>query len=109
MVQEGQAIPNSFNDESKIIVEQIGKVYNSKKGSGNRERQFTALENVNLKVKKGEFLTIVGPSGCGKSSLLDIIAGLAAPTSGEILIDKRKVVGPGLDRGIVMQGYALFP
>jgi NitT/TauT family transport system ATP-binding protein len=60
-------------------------------------------------VKKGEFLVLVGPSGCGKSTLLDILAGLAHPTSGAVYIDGKQVTGPALDRGIVMQGYALFP
>jgi NitT/TauT family transport system ATP-binding protein len=67
------------------------------------------LKDFNLKVNKGEFVALVGPSGCGKSTLLDILAGLAQPTSGSILIDGKKITGPALDRGIVMQGYALFP
>jgi len=76
---------------------------------GDGKREFTAVDNLNLKVKKGEFLTIVGPSGCGKSTFLDILAGLSAPTRGEIYIDGHAVTGPALDRGIVLQGYALFP
>ena len=52
---------------------------------------------------------MVGPSGCGKSTLLDLLGGLTKPTSGEILIDGNPIVGPGLDRGIVFQQYALFP
>nr|WP_315967832.1 ABC transporter ATP-binding protein [Planotetraspora sp. A-T 1434] len=70
---------------------------------------FTAIEDVTLDVREGEFLTLVGPSGCGKSTLLDLVAGLAAPTSGEILLDGTRITGPGLDRGIVFQQYALFP
>ncbi|WP_370023346.1 ABC transporter ATP-binding protein [Planotetraspora sp. GP83] len=70
---------------------------------------FTAIEDVTLDVREGEFLTLVGPSGCGKSTLLDLVAGLAAPTSGEILLDGTPIAGPGLDRGIVFQQYALFP
>jgi NitT/TauT family transport system ATP-binding protein len=60
-------------------------------------------------VKYGEFLTIVGPSGCGKSTLLDLISGLAFPDEGSISIDGKEITGPDLDRGFVMQGYALFP
>jgi NitT/TauT family transport system ATP-binding protein len=60
-------------------------------------------------VRDGEFLTIVGPSGCGKSTLLDLLAGLSQPDTGSIFIDGKKVTGPALDRGFVMQGYALYP
>jgi NitT/TauT family transport system ATP-binding protein len=70
---------------------------------------FTALSGISLSVREGEFLTLVGPSGCGKSTLLDLLAGLTSPTSGRILIDGVPVEGPGLDRGIVFQQYALFP
>jgi NitT/TauT family transport system ATP-binding protein len=68
-----------------------------------------ALENFSLNVRTGEFISIVGPSGCGKSTLLDIIAGLTRAQGGRIEIDSQEVTGPALDRGIVMQGYALFP
>jgi NitT/TauT family transport system ATP-binding protein len=68
-----------------------------------------ALEGVTLDVAPGEFLTLVGPSGSGKTSLLDILGGLSQPTEGQVLVDGRPVTGPGLDRGIVFQQYALFP
>ncbi|WP_327106507.1 ABC transporter ATP-binding protein [Nonomuraea glycinis] len=70
---------------------------------------FTALSGVSLSVAGGEFLTLVGPSGCGKSTLLDLLTGLSTPTRGEIRLDGVPVTGPGLDRGIVFQQYALFP
>ena len=70
---------------------------------------FVALDDISLDVPAGQFLTIVGPSGCGKSTLLDLVAGLTRPTSGEITLDGRPVTGPGLDRGVVFQQYALFP
>ncbi len=72
-------------------------------------REFTAVENIEFSVKRGEFITLVGPSGCGKSTLLDLLLGLSTPTKGRILIDNREITGPGLDRGIVFQQYALFP
>lgn len=72
-------------------------------------QSFTALENLNLSVKEGEFVCIIGPSGCGKSSLLSVISGLNKATSGKVLIDGKEVKGPGKDRGIVFQHYSLFP
>ncbi|MDD1702544.1 MAG: ABC transporter ATP-binding protein [Methanoregula sp.] len=68
-----------------------------------------ALKEVNLQVNAGEFLVIIGPSGCGKSTFLDIVGGLSRPDDGDILIGGKPVKGPGLDRGIVFQQYALFP
>lgn len=96
-------------DEGKIILENISQVYRRKKSNGEVPSEFTALSNINMRVKKGEFVAIVGPSGCGKSTLLDILAGLTPPASGEIHIDGKRITGPALDRGIVLQGYALFP
>jgi NitT/TauT family transport system ATP-binding protein len=92
----------------KIVAKHISRVFHTKR-PGDRKQEFTAVKDLNLNVKKGEFVTIVGPSGCGKSTFLDILAGLSEPSSGEIFIDGRRIRGPALDRGIVLQGYALFP
>ncbi|MEV0245706.1 ABC transporter ATP-binding protein [Nocardia sp. NPDC050712] len=70
---------------------------------------FTAIEDISLDVRAGEFLVLVGPSGSGKSTLLDLLGGLTKPSSGEILLDGAPITGPGLDRGVVFQQYALFP
>jgi NitT/TauT family transport system ATP-binding protein len=69
----------------------------------------TALRNVSFSVHRREFLCVIGPSGCGKSTLIRLIAGLETPTSGRLLLDGREVSGPGPDRGMVFQGYTLFP
>lgn len=67
-----------------------------------------ALDGIDLHVERGELVCIVGASGCGKSTLMSIIAGLTEPTTGEVLIDGKTVVGPGTDRGLVFQSYSLF-
>jgi NitT/TauT family transport system ATP-binding protein len=68
-----------------------------------------AIDKISIDVPKNEFAVIAGPSGCGKSSLLYLIAGLARPSGGEILLDDREIVGPGRDRGMVFQSCTLFP
>ncbi|TFB53624.1 ABC transporter ATP-binding protein [Cryobacterium tagatosivorans] len=71
--------------------------------------QFVALDNVSLDIADNEFVTVVGPSGCGKSTLMNLLAGLDEPTSGKAVVDGKVVTGPGPDRGVIFQQYALFP
>ncbi len=69
----------------------------------------TALANVDFAVRRRDFLTVIGPSGCGKSTLVRILAGLEPASSGAVLVDGVPIDGPGRDRGMVFQGYTLFP
>ena len=69
----------------------------------------TALKDINFKTYKREFVCVIGPSGCGKSTLIRTLAGLETQTSGRMLLDGKEVHGPGPDRGMVFQGYTLFP
>ncbi|MFF5994047.1 ABC transporter ATP-binding protein [Lysinibacillus sp. KU-BSD001] len=94
----------------KIRIERLTKTFEVRDPKNKRlTKQFTAIENMDFRIDEGEFLTIVGPSGCGKSTLLDLLGGLSTASTGRILIDGREITGPGLDRGIVFQQYALFP
>ena len=68
-----------------------------------------ALDNINLQVDEGEFVTIVGPSGCGKTTFINLCDGLLKPTAGQITIDGKQVTGPGTDRGMVFQDSCLMP
>ncbi|MDO8213596.1 ABC transporter ATP-binding protein [Conexibacter sp. CPCC 206217] len=71
--------------------------------------ELTALSGVDLDIRRGEFVAIVGPSGCGKTTFLNVVAGLVKPASGWIEINGREVEGPGPDRAMVFQDYALMP
>jgi len=88
----------------KLRVDKVTLQYKTPSGS-----TFTALDNVSFEVPDQQFAVLVGPSGCGKSSLLYLTAGLAEPTSGDIYVGGQQVDGPGADRGMVFQGYTLFP
>ena len=92
----------------KISFRQVRKEF-AVRADGGTARHFVALDDITLDVAAGGFLTLVGPSGCGKSTLLDLLGGLTIPTGGTILLDGRPISGPGRDRGIVFQQYALYP
>ncbi|MFI0937637.1 ABC transporter ATP-binding protein [Streptomyces sp. NPDC021020] len=102
---------------SGIVFEQVSKSFPVREERGARNGRtrkggsadFAAVRDVSLEIAAGEFLAVVGPSGCGKSTLLDLLGGLAEPTSGRVLVDGKPVRGPGLDRGVVFQQYALLP
>lgn len=87
-----------------ISIENVEHVYRPPRG-----RPVQALNRISLDVKEREFLALLGPSGCGKSTLLYLLGGFMPLQSGEIAVNGQKVVGPGPDRGIVFQHFALFP
>jgi len=89
---------------AQIIVKDVCHRYRPSVG-----RDVLALENVSLEVPEREFLALLGPSGCGKSTLLYLIGGFLPIETGKILVDGKPVTGPGPDRGIVFQNFALFP
>ncbi|PRY08594.1 ABC transporter ATP-binding protein [Paraburkholderia sp. BL25I1N1] len=86
-----------------LEVRDLGKRFKAAQG------ECTALDGISFKTHRREFVCVIGPSGCGKSTLVRILAGLEAQTSGSVLLDGKPVQGPGADRGMVFQGYTLFP
>lgn len=86
-----------------LEVKGLGKIFDAAK------KETVALNDIGFRTHRREFLCIVGPSGCGKSTLIRILAGLETQTSGEVLLEGKPVRGPGRDRGMVFQGYTLFP
>ena len=90
--------------KKKISIEGVKKRFQSHDG-----KEVIALNGVNLSIYENEFVCVVGPSGCGKTTLLNIIAGLEHASEGKVLINGNPIVGPGNDRGVVFQQYALFP
>src|SRR3954454_21732948 len=86
-----------------ICVKNLNKRYRARDGD------VPALADVDIEVSEGEFVTIVGPSGCGKSTLLYILVGFLGADGGTIEVNGKAVTGPGVDRGIVFQEYALYP
>ena len=89
---------------AKLRVDNVSLHYANRKGGIT-----VALDKVSFDVPEKQFAVLVGPSGCGKSSLLYLAAGLSEATSGRILLDGKPIDGPGADRGMVFQGYTLFP
>jgi ABC-type nitrate/sulfonate/bicarbonate transport system ATPase subunit len=91
---------------AKLVVDGVSKTFPAR---GRRRPAVTALEGIDLQVSDGELVCLLGPSGCGKSTLLSIMGGLDTPSAGAVTVDGDVVVGPGSDRGMVFQGYSLFP
>jgi NitT/TauT family transport system ATP-binding protein len=91
----------------KLQVRNLSKKFKST--SSNKSEYVIAIENIDLTISDGEFVSIVGPSGCGKTTLLNILAGLDKPTEGEIILNGHEIDGTGPDRIMVFQENALFP
>lgn len=90
--------------KQQMVIKNLSLSYQDKKGE-----QILALKNLSLSINKGEFIAVVGPSGCGKTSLLYLLGGLMHPSKGDILLNGKKVKGPGKDRSIVFQDSLLLP
>ena len=88
---------------SDLISQNLNMIFKTPKGE-----TVHALKDVNFTLRKGELLTVLGPSGCGKTTLLNITAGFLRPTSGQIILGKNEINGPGVERGMVFQQGALF-
>ena len=89
--------------EKYVAVESVSQIFDTARGP------FTALNDINLTIRKGEFVSLIGHSGCGKSTLLNLIAGLTKPSSGVLICDQREIAGPGPDRAMVFQNHSLLP
>jgi NitT/TauT family transport system ATP-binding protein len=93
-----------MNEAGHIVIDRVSHVYRPARG-----RPVLALDNVSLAVRDREFVALLGPSGCGKSTLLYLVGGFLPVEQGAILVEDRPIAGPGPDRGIVFQHFALFP
>lgn len=98
-----QSLKTATQRGSFLNIQNVSKVYPTKKGP------YTVLQNVNLSVDQGEFICVIGHSGCGKSTLLNMVSGFATPTSGDVLLQGKRITKPGPDRMVVFQNYALLP
>ena len=86
-----------------LNISKIDMVFPTPKGD------FTALKNVDLQIKKGEFISLIGHSGCGKSTVLNVVAGLYQATKGGVLLNNKEVTEPGPERAVVFQNHSLLP
>ena len=93
----------SLNQDAFLTIDNVAKIYPTKTGS------YTVLQNVSLKINKGEFICLIGHSGCGKTTLLNMVSGFSQPSIGQVRVNGKPVVKPGPDRMVVFQGYALLP
>ena len=116
--QADQASPPSYRDQEPGVQARFAKLYERPvvldvqgvtRVFDGEDGPVVALENISFRAHRRELLCVIGPSGCGKSTLGRILAGLDEPSAGTALLDGREICGPGPDRGMVFQGYTLFP
>jgi len=88
---------------ARIVFERVSLEFQTQRGA------LRVLDNVSYRIADGEFVAVIGPSGCGKTTMLNMLAGFLAPTSGQVLIDAKPVLGPGPERGVIFQEYGIFP
>jgi nitrate/nitrite transport system ATP-binding protein len=105
-MEEVLEIPQKLKTKPENIAIEIKDVSISFKTNG---KVFTAVKDINFDIKKGEIVSIIGHSGCGKSTLMNTISGMVTPSKGEVIVNGKKVTGPGPDRGVVFQNYSLLP
>ncbi|MBF2057308.1 MAG: ABC transporter substrate-binding protein [Cyanobacterium sp. T60_A2020_053] len=87
-----------------IEIDQLDKIFPLPDGG-----KYIALKNIDLKIQKGQFISLIGHSGCGKSTLLNMVSGLDLPSNGGVILEGRQIEGPGPDRMVVFQNYSLLP
>jgi NitT/TauT family transport system ATP-binding protein len=117
MIAKETSLPN-YRDLAPEVAERFARirqrpvilsVQNLEKKFGTNGSTHRVFDGINLDIHRREFICVIGPSGCGKSTFIRIVAGLDEATGGQILLDGKAVTGPGPDRGMVFQGYTLFP
>ena len=106
-LEQSAAVRTRFDSlKARDVILTVSGLHKNFDSDGNTT---VALQDINFSTHRREFLCVVGPSGCGKSTLVRILAGLEEHTGGDVLLQGKPVTGPGSDRGMVFQGYTLFP